>query len=385
MKLKIPYFFTFHLSFLLPCALFAARTPGLSMGMFNDAVPGSVKTAVFSPLAYELDCAVISEAFGPLEKAKFVEALGALVGYEHIYKPIRDRYEAARTNDFSLVSARAFLTPSLRMISAKYRSSMQSEYDAHACPFKPVPDGAESFLKTAMDGKMEDYRVPQAALDSKRVSFVDLEAFRAHWAEAFPTANTRKLAFTAGDGKKSEIEAMTDLRIAETWTTPRFTMLRLPMTDSSFFYAVLPAAGEKLDTIRGEFAGEKFNTALVMLRSVTETGVAKGPVAVVLPKFSLCSTVDLAPAFRAEGLPIGAFKEISMGDGALETVEQRVRFTLDESGPGGVSLERKKAEDEVRADAKTLKFICNRPFLFFVYHEPTRSVPVAGIFAGKSE
>ena len=361
--------------------VYAARTPGFSMSAFNAAVPSSAESAVFSPIAFEFDCAVLSEAYGPIEKAKFVEALGALVGYEHIFKPIRERYAAAVSNDFSLVSARALLTPSLKSVTAKYRTYIQNEYSVQACPVRPVTDGAESFLRAAMDGEMEDFRVPEDAAQPKRFSFYDLESFRCAWRDPFPTANIRKLAFTAADGSRRETEMMSDVRPAELWTTDRFTMLRLAMTDGSWFHAVLPADGAPLDSIRADFAGEKFDTALVMMRSITDPGVYKGPAVIVLPRFALDTASDLAPAFRAFELPLGGFKEIDLGGaGSLHRTVQRTRFSLDVKGAGGKTVVRKSAAEEVRADKHTKKFIANRPFLFFVFHAPTQSVPVAGVY-----
>lgn len=365
----------------LPCLLQAERTAGFSMSAFNSVVPGSVRSAVFSPYAFELDSAVISEAFGSIEKSKFVEALGALVGYENVYRPIVERYDAAVSNDFRLVSARAFLTSSLRLIDPKFRSYIQSEYNAQSCPVRPSAAGAESYFKAAMDGEMEDFRIPAAADVVKGVSFVDLESFRCRWAEPFPTANTRRIAFVSENGVRSEITAMSDVRAAELWETDRFTMLRLPMCDGAFFHAVLPATGNNLASVRGEFAAEKLNTALVVIRSITESGVYRGNVAVVLPKMTLDTVVDLKPAYLANALPIGGFKDIDLGETPLSCISQRVRFSLDESGPGGRFIERKHASEEVRV-AKSRRFVCNRPFLFFVYHEPTRTIPVAGIFAG---
>jgi len=363
----------------LSLAVTAGRTPGFSMSAFNQAFPGSAADVVFSPLAFEIDCAVISEAFGPIEKAKYVEALGALVGYENIYRPIVGFYRDVSTNGVSLVSGRAFLTPSLGLISAKYRVFVQDEYGVQACPFRPYPQCAECYLKAAMDGDMEDFSTPSEILSSPRVSFVDLESFHVRWAEPFPASAVRTIPFTRPDGVKVTVRAMADLRQAGLWQTKNFTMLKLSLADGYFFHAVLPAEGVPLAAIRESFAGERLDAALVVLRSVTEPGVYQGPVEVTLPSLDIVSAVDLCPALRNLGLPLGGFKEIFHGEEAsLSSVLQRTAFRLDERGPEGV---------EARASASVSTkgarpFVADRPFLFFVCHEPTRTIPVAGIFAG---
>ena len=362
----------------LPFLSFAGRTAGFSMSAFNTVVSASSASAVFSPLSFELDCALISEAFGPVEKAAYVEALGALVGYDSVYRPILENYAESATNGFSLVSARAFLVPSLRFVTPRYRSFVQSEYRAQVCPVRPAADGAESFLRAAMDGEMEDFSVPGDVLVSRGASFCDLESFRCSWAEPFPRDNTCRRDFTAANGDRRPVEMMSDVRSADVWTTERFSMLRLPMTGGAWFFAVLPAEGVPLAAVRGDFAAEKFDDAMVVFRAAADPSVYHGMVSVGLPKFAVDTVVDLKPAFLSFSLPIGGFKEIFPGQEAvLCSVGQRTRFVLDERGPGGT-----EAVAVPCGGGSARKFVCDRPFLFFVYHEPTRTVPVAGIFAG---
>lgn len=371
-------------AFLLAGSSFAGRTPGFSMSAFNAVVPSSSSTVVFSPVSFELDCALISEAFGPIEKAVYVEALGALVGYDSVYKPILACYSASATNDMKMVSARAFLASSLRMISTKYRSFIQSEYGANACPVSPTADGAESFLRVSMDGEMEDFRVTDGMTKTKGVSFCDLESFRCSWAEAFPADNTRKSGFASADGVSREVMMMSDRRDGDIWKCGRFSVLRLPMSGGAFFFAVLPEPGVPLDSIRGEFAAAKLDEALVAFKAVADPAVYHGPVDVSIPRMTVDSVVDIKPAFLAFGLPLGGFKELHLGaDSTLGALVQRTRFVLDERGTDEVRVKSEAADasDSVPRDVR--KFVCDRPFLFFICHEPTRTVPVSGIYAGE--
>lgn len=363
---------------------FGGRTPGFSMSAFNVVVPSSSSTSVFSPVSFELDCALISEAFGPIEKAVYVEALGALVGYDSVYKPISECYSSSVTNDMTMVSARAFLASSLRMISPKYRSFIQSEYGANACPVSPTVDGAESFLRVSMDGAMEDFRVTDGMTKANGVSFCDLESFRCSWAEAFPSNNTRKAGFVSSGGVRGEVMMMSDRRDGDVWKNGRFSVLRLKMSGGAFFFAVLPEPGVPLDSIRGEFAAEKLDEALVAFKAVADPAVYHGPVCVSIPRITVDSLVDLKPAFLAFGLPLGGFKELYLGaDSTLGALVQRTRFVLDECGPGGVRVKDVGSDSAVSSARDVPGFVCDRPFLFFICHEPTRTVPVSGIYAGE--
>lgn len=372
------------LSLLLAGSAYAGRSPGFSMSAFNTVVPSSSATKVFSPYSFELDCVVISEAFGPIEKAVYVEALGALVGYDSVYKPILDSYSASVTNGMTMSSARAFLASSLRMISPKYRSFIQSEYGAHACPVRPTVDGAESFLRVSMDGEMEDFRVTDELTNAKGVSFCDLVSFRYPWADPFPKDNTRKSAFVTAAGVRREVMMMSDRRNADVWKGERLSVLRLPMTDGAFFFAALPESGTPLDSIRGGFAAEKLDEALVVFKAVADPAVYHGPVDVSIPRMTVDSIVDLKPAFLAFGLPLGGFKELSIGaDSTLGAIMQRTRFVLDERGPADFRVKSADADASSTSSRDVRKFVCDRPFLFFVYHEPTRTIPVSGIYAGE--
>ena len=376
-------FLSVTLSLLLAGSAFAGRSPGFSMSAFNAVVPSS-STAVFSPYSFEIDCVVISEAFGPIEKAVYVEALGALVGYDSVYKPILASYSESATNAVTVISARAFLASSLRMISPRYRAFIQSEYGANACPVSPTAEGAENFLRVSMDGEMEDFRVTDDIVKAKGVSFCDLESFRFQWEDAFPSDNTRKSAFITSGGVRGEVLMMSDRRDAYVWKGGRFSVLRLPMSGGAFFFAVLPDSGVPLDSIRGEFAAEKLDDALVAFKAVADPAVYHGPVDVSIPRMTVDSLVDLRPVFIAFGLPLGGFKEFFLGaDSTLGALVQRTRFVLDECGPGGVRVKSAAADPAASSAREVRRFVCDRPFLFFVYHEPTRTIPVSGIYAGE--
>ena len=115
--------------------------------------------------------------------------------------------------------------------------------------------------------------------------------------------------------------------------------------------------------------------------TVTISGVSHGPVAVVVPKMDFTTELDLKGVFTYFKFPLNGFERMdrSMRPGA---VRQRVRLRLDEQGLDPAPLMEKPADAVVHGDADTPRFILNRPFLFFVYHEPTGTIPVAGQFTG---
>lgn len=350
---------------------------------FNRAVSASSKdTAVFSPLSFEIDSVALSDAFDPITKAHFAETLGVLSDFEGVYGEMLDELRGAgATNRFSFVSARALCLPDMRMASVAYRRDIQSLFSAEICPASPK-EGAESWLRSMLDGDMEEFSIPLGSVSSGRYAFYDLASIRFSWQEAFPTANTRRIHFLLDDGSRREVDAMCDIRLADMLETRRFLMVRLPLADGAWFYAMLPNGGLTVRDIRPEFSSTKIDEILTVMKSVTVSGVSHGPVALVVPKMDVTSTIDLTGVFGYFRFPLKGFARLD-GEMRPAAVRQHVRFRLDEQGLDAEPLVEKPAESVVRADATTKRFILNRPFIFFVYHEPTGTIPVAGQFTGR--
>ena len=374
------------------CAVFAA-TGGFSAGVssharfgadaFNRAVSVAAKgTVVFSPLSFEIDSVVFSDAFDPITKAHFAEKLGVLSDFEGVYGQILGELRAAaESNKFSFVSARAICLPDMRMAAVPYRRDIQRLFSAEICPATP-PHGAESWLRNMLDGDMEDFDIPLGVTGQGRYSFYDLASVRFSWLEPFPTENTRSIQFALDDGGHCPVEAMCDIRQADLWENRRFSMVRLPLADGAWFYALMPNGDMSLRDIRPEFSSTKIDDLVNVMNSVTVTGVSHGPVALVIPKMDVSSTLDLVGVFGYFRFPLKGFSRLDK-DMRHSQVKQRVRFRLDEQGLDKEPLVRKPEDEVVHADASTKRFILNRPFLFFVYHEPTGTIPLAGQFTGR--
>ena len=350
---------------------------------FNRAVPASARgNAVFSPYAFEIGCVALSDAFGPIVKAQFAERLSVLTDLEQTYNPIVSRFRNfSATNGFSVLMARALCLPDRRMAQSSYRSEIQRLYATEVCQAKPK-DGVESWFRAMLDGEMEDFALGDAPPQQNAYSYHEAVSVRFSWKEPFPTANTKDIAFHLADGGQRAVSAMRDLRMADIWEAKRFSMLRLPLADGGWFFALLPAEGLSVGDIRSEFNSAKVDDLLTVMDSVTVTGVSHGPAAVVIPKMDITTEVGLSDAFAYFRFPLKGFARMNP-ELRPATVSQRMRFRLDEQGLDPEPLVSKAEESQVRASADTKKFVLNRPFLFFVFHMPTGTIPVAGQFTGR--
>ena len=376
----------FASALLVECAVMAADNAVVharfGADAFNRAISAATRgNAVFSPYSFEVGCIALCDAFDPITKAHFAERIGVLSDLEEVYGAIMSRIgDAQTTNRFSVVTARAICLPDARMANVVYRRQLQLVYATEICPGIPA-NGAECWLRSAMDGDMEDFSIPDGTITSDTFAAYDLVSVRFSWLAPFPTENTRGVQFQLADGSKKTIEAMCDIRNADIWRNRRFSMIRLPLADGAWFYALLPAEGMTVGDIRNEFTSATVDDILAVMNSVTVSGVSHGPAVIVLPKMQIMSDLDLKGVFGYFKFPLRGFQRMP-SDIAPAAVRQRVRFRLDEQGLDAEPLVSKQSDQVVRANADTQKFLLVRPFLFFVYHEPTGMIPVAGQFTG---
>jgi len=351
---------------------------------FNAAVPADAPgNAVFSPYSFEIGCVALSDAFDSITKAHFSETIGVLSDANEVYGDMMARIKeaAASTNGFRVLTARALCLPDVRMANVPYRRELQGVFSTEVCPGIPAK-GAECWLKAAMDGEMEDFGIPIGTVSSGTYAAYDLVSVRFSWLEPFPLENSSDIQFRLADGSVRNVPAMCDLRRADMWRTRRFSMLRLPLADGAWFYALLPAEGLSLGDIRGEFTSERIDDLLAVMKSVTISGVSHGPVAIAVPKMDVTTETDLSDVFLHFKFPLKGFERMD-AEMRPAAVRQRVRFRLDEQGLDPEPLVSKAPGAIVRADAETQRFALNRPFFFFIHHEPTGTIPVAGQFTGK--
>ncbi len=369
-------------------AAWAGRMPGFNMEAFNAGVPAeTLESKVFSPLGFELDSVMMANAFEPIAKSHFAETLGVLTGLEGTYVPIlRHLREVSSTNRLSYVSARAFLVPDFRKVSAAYAQDLQRDFQGEVTLAFPK-EGAECWFRAMMEGDMEDFEIPMDTAKSERNSFYELASVHISWAEPFPVGNRRKKAFLPNEADfKTRVltDMMCDIREVELYTGKTYTMGRLPMADGAWFYAVLPHSGTSLKAVREQLTEKNFGDLLAVMDSITETGIYKGPAVVAIPTMDQTSVNDLTGAMGHFKFPVQGYLKLN-GDIPGRDFRQVVRFRLDEQGVDAEPLKDKPQEQQVHLDKgkEIHSLVLNRPFLYFIYHEPTKSVIVMGQYTGR--
>lgn len=365
---------TIILTFALFTALFAkaGRSVGFGADSFNRVIPPSyIKNAVFSPLSFEFDTVLFADASDVITRANVAETLGVLAELDSVYVPLH------KNKDF--LCARAFCVPEPNKVSPVFRKQLQDNFDASVLKIFPT-HGAEAWFKAKMDGEMEDFEIPSKVAIKDRFAYYDLVSTVFDFEAPFPTSNTRKLVFTTSSGEKKRLEMIVDARVADVWTTSRFSVLRLPMKGGNVFYAIKPEGEATLEDVRRAISSERIDILLTIMNSVTEQGVSHGPVAIAIPKMNITSSFDLSSVMRYFRIP--STKLHSVGENlASSSIVQRMRFKLDEHG-SSEALERKDPAEEIHVGKDGKRMLFNSPFIFFIYNQNSASLVVAGQYTG---
>lgn len=362
--------------------LWAARHIGFETDAFNRIYPASfAKSLVFSPASFEIDCAVIAETLETIPKANVSETMGVLLDFESMYRPIVEAY-AAQTNGFKVTTARGFCVPELKHALPAFRQQLERAYGVEVLMAHPAR-GAESWFRATMEGEMEDFRVSSDLGRTSRFAYYDLVSVAVAWRDSFPTENTRKIKFRSSpEAEAQTVVCMSDVRRADTWETKEYTLLRLPLKDEAWFYALLPKEGFGLSDARVDLSSMEIDHLLTVSSSVTDPHAAHGPCVIVLPRITLRSRLDFSSVLTYFRIPSKGLYHVA-GDWTAHEYVQLAKFTLAEQGPGEQPLASKPAEEIVPLTPDAKKLVFNRPFLFFVYHEGTKTIPIAGQYCGE--
>lgn len=349
----------------------AERRAGIAIGYVAPSLLAESGSALTSPYGFELDAALFSEGFDPIAKAGFAEALGVLIGYDSVYFPMMAALEAAATNGFKVLSARAFLVPEMRFVSPAYRAQLHFEYAAAVGAMRPDYRGIESWLKAKVDGEMEDFAIPPEVTVEDRISFFDLESVAVKAAKPYDRRALCLMDFTRADGARVKVEALCDRREFGLYEAEDYQLFRLALADNGEFYALMPKAGAAAANIAREFSRERFEELVAVFDSVSNPKVRSVEAVLSIPRFDETCEFDLSQAFMAAKMPIKGFKTINNGYSPKRML-QRIRFRLAE--PSANDAETVAEGDGYRLD---------RPFVFFVYHRPTEAVVVLGKYDGR--
>jgi len=347
---------------------------------FNRSTPASyAKNFVFSPVSFEADCVLMAESLATIPKANVAEKMDVLFGFPSLYRPLLATLHTP-ADGFSFLSARGFCIPRIQEANMNHRLHLEREYGAEVMRLVP-PEGAEAWFRATVAGQMESFEISSIDPSLNKYSLYDLASVRVAWRDPFPTDNTRTLAFYSNGPADSVLTSfMSDVRAAATWEEAEGTFLKLPLKGNCSFYALLPREGTTLADARKAMTGERVKL-LLALTGPEATEARLSPCALVLPRFDILSKTDMQGIFSYFQIPLSSLVLLSDNMSPHEMI-QWTRFTLAEHAWDEQPLQKKRDDEVIALTPDVKRLVFNRPFLFFVYHEETRTILAMGQFTG---
>jgi len=223
--------------------------------------------------------------------------------------------------------------------------------------------------------------VPPGTLDPlTRMVLANAIYFKGDWETTFPEANTRLRPFYSKRDKYVQVPMMmveSDFPYYD-YTGMGFEMIELPYVGKEVsMFVVLPHEGQSLNAVSRRLLQRPLLVVKPSRRMYSNT------ITVVLPKFKLEDSVDLKPSLYSLGVR-QAFEQDKAdfsgigGNGELYVSDVLHSATVEVSEKGTKAAAATAVVIKGRSMSSDPVFRADRPFLFFIRHNPTETVLFLG-------
>ncbi|KAM6442316.1 glia-derived nexin isoform 1-T9 [Liasis olivaceus] len=242
-------------------------------------------------------------------------------------------------------------------------------------------EAMNQWVKNKTKGMIDSVLTPDD-IDSvlTRLVVINTIYFKGLWRSRFQPENTKKRTFNGGDGKAYQVPMLAQLSVFRCGTTS---------TPNDLWYNIieLPYHGESISMLIALPAQSSTPLSAIIPHISTKTiqswmtTMVQKRVQVILPKFTAEAETDLKEPL----------KELGIRDMFDQSKANFAKITRSESIHVSQILEKAKievSEDGTKASAATTAivtarssppwFVVDRPFLFFIRHNPTGAVLFMG-------
>jgi len=391
------------------CAALAApaaewRSSALEIASWNAAAsPTNMDDSVFSPVGFGVTVAMLGEGLGGSARAEMAEMLGLISDFSVAFGNVLKSYAAANvSNRVSVTIASSLWTTRRRALGADYILALQRGFEAEAGFLSGIlPVNAWTEAKT--EGRITNVlpEMPRK-VDTLVVGAV---AFEGAWRRPFDDEKGRPGDFTRADGSKVKLTFLrTECPVVRV-ATERFTAAKAEFAANGMsFLAVIPAEGVSLAELREkDFANGGIDELKALMRARSGDGVEFARSRFAIPRFSIRSDWRLEGALREVKMPQTGFDRMGEGSFVVNDVRQAAYISISGKGysltpgmepePQDVRGRRRPGElvrkggtgedgDDSVGGKAGVPFLCDRPFLFFVWDVGTDTFVLAGQFTG---
>ena len=208
--------------------------------------------------------------------------------------------------------------------------------------------------------------------------------FNADWTEKFDKNDTRNSSFTLPDGSVVTRDLMHRKAIAQGCESDLCSMLRIPFGSGGYsMYVMLPAEGKTTSDLIRDMSQQ------ALTEHLNAIDMTAHEVDILMPRFEIVSDIDLISVLKPMGIQSAftASADFSnMSDMSLyvSMMKQKAKIDVDEEGAkaSAVTISGMEATSPGPQLYEKAVFHANRPFLYFILEESTRSIFFIGTYCG---
>lgn len=356
-------------------AAFGERSLKAGIDAFNAAVLADTAGDVaFSPLSFDLDCCMLAEALDPIARANVSEKLSVMTDFAGAYNPVLDYFEdAVPSNKVEFLSARTIGVTELPKVNADFRTRVFGMRSNASVSLLWPTDGAKYWIRAKLDGRMEEFLMPDVKIGAETYSFVDA-AFVGAKLPAGVSSVREEGNFRLQDGTLCKLPFCKFRVKVDFCRLADCAMMRIPLCDGAFLYVMVPHEGRSLADLRAKITGDAIRTLLLSPIDPDIKGSGSAVCDVSIPAIDIMAESDIEKGFGAIGIPESGIQYLYSTLARRQSF-QTVRFLFDGAAADGAA-----AKPAPEAESKA---VLNRPFVYFVHVPECNVIPVIGQFAGR--
>lgn len=340
------------------------------------------KNILCSPYSVSSAMSMVLLGAGGNTKLELENALCAKSSEAHKKaKLVQDSLQSNKSVGQSLHIANELFLEKSFAVKEQFTSDLMTHYKSsvNSQDFKGNPEGSRDainkWVSAETQGKITDLMPPTSISIDTRLVLVNAIHFKGKWETQFTKSNTNVQDFRTSEGKLVKVDMMTKKAkypLAMD-SNGQMMMIELPYQDLPIsMLIILP--NENLNALEKSLNADVFASLC--------SSLFKEEVVLGLPKFKLEFEKDLCDAFKKFGA-CSLFSSSANLHGisdaedlGISAISHKAYIAVDEEGTEaaaatGIAISR-------MALLPPTQFICNKPFLFFLYHKPTKSILFTG-------
>ena len=208
--------------------------------------------------------------------------------------------------------------------------------------------------------------------------------FNADWTEKFDKNDTRSSSFTLPDGTIVTCDLMHRKAVALCCESDLCSMLCIPFGSRGYsMYVMLPAEGKTTSDLIRDMSQQALTEHL---NAIDMTG---HEVDILMPRFEIVSDIDLIDVLKPMGIQSAFttsadFSNMSNTSLYVTMMKQKAMIEVNEDGAkaSAVTISMTGATSPGPIHYEKAEFHANRPFLYFILEESTRSIFFIGTYCG---